>query len=131
MREKLPEEVGNIVCENNKTARISISSLHNLIKSVPAGSEEIDEDYRGYLPFRKIVNTVFYAEKTEVSLLQVADALAFVLKRKSMGKSDEDYFFDPIKDSLISWNSNDWGPRTPSKPISWELMHAPSPVKPS
>jgi hypothetical protein len=59
------------------------------------------------LPIQRIAETPNFAEKSDSSILQVADTLAFVCCRRLRGKEDVGFLFDEFKENIISWPS--WG----------------------
>jgi len=56
------------------------------------------------LPFERIIETIHFAQKTESSLLQVADVCAFALKRDIMKASHSDRLYNAIRDYVIFKN---------------------------
>jgi Protein of unknown function (DUF3800) len=87
-------EVATMVYENNDNAKQIIRKMHNFLRS----SAALDGAYRmgfalaNVIPFQRIVDTAHFAEKLDTSLLQIADACAFGIKRHLMEVDDENYF---------------------------------------
>ena len=50
-----------------------------------------------YLPLSRITDTPSFQEKTDASILQVADFCAFALKRKAGNQSNVEWLYGPIQ----------------------------------
>ncbi len=101
MRAEAPAgEVASLIYENNDHARRDIKHMHRMLRelSLPAGLETGDLGH--YVPFQRIVDTAHFAAKTETSILQVADACAFAIRRYAIGK-DSDGYYDQLKDMML------------------------------
>lgn len=97
------DEVATLVYENTDNARKSIRDTHNFLKD-PSNTEQFKDtmtEWTDFLPFRCIAETAFFAEKSESSILQIADAVVFTLKRKLANAKDCDIFFKQIDPQLI------------------------------
>lgn len=103
MREKVKSnEVALLIHENNPQAGAWLRGMHNLLRTreglLPfAGLDEFSK----FLPLKRIVDTVYFAAKTDSSILQLADACAFACKRKLMGTKEADYFFEPLRPNFV------------------------------
>jgi|ERR1022692_188503 hypothetical protein len=98
-----PEEVATIVYENNDNARRLIKKVHNIFRSqalTNAAEDLMGDDLSGVLPFKRIVETAYFAAKSDTSLLQVADACAFAARRRMCG-IDSDGYFSLLEPALI------------------------------
>jgi hypothetical protein len=93
-------EVAVIVYEDNDHAKKVIRGMHNYMR----------DDFRGeffgktewqYLPLTKIVETAHFAAKTDSSLLQIADACAFAIKRNIQKAFAHERFFTPLAKNLV------------------------------
>jgi hypothetical protein len=74
-------EVAQLVCEDIPYFKQNLLNTHHTI---------IDKDsdypaYRELIPFRHIVDTLYFANKQQNALLQFADAFAFLFKRQTDG----------------------------------------------
>src|SRR6267143_2186963 len=103
IREKAgPSEVGKLVAENNTTTQQSIKNMQEMMRgefrttfrqnvfNLFAGATE------NSLPLTKIRTSVFFASKDEEPMLQIADVVAFFVRRFYEGKTDIDQFMDAI-----------------------------------
>jgi hypothetical protein len=91
-----PEEVAVLTVENNDNARIAVKRIHNLLKYGGTGISYIEEIGKDYLPIRKIVHVPHFVLKDEVSLLQIADACAFIFRCYLEKKPNTEEFFDAL-----------------------------------
>jgi hypothetical protein len=82
-----PKEIATLVAENNAETHKAVREAHNVL----AGTIRSEHDRKMFtfistqiapkwLPVRKIVDTVHFAEKHEASLLQIADAYALSIR---------------------------------------------------
>lgn len=95
-----PDEVAAMVYENNDVSRRTIRDMHNLFRS-PQKSAAFEGEIARYLPITRVVDTAHFAEKSDTSLLQIADACAFSIARKLKGASDADRFYSPLANRLV------------------------------
>ena len=93
-------EVALLIAENNNDARRLIRSHHNFLRD-PAMVALLSEETRKNLPLTRLVDTVHFAEKLDSSLLQLADACAYVIKRQLMKASDSDRFYQPLVPFMV------------------------------
>lgn len=101
-RAEQANEVAALVYENNEQAKRLIRSTHNFLRKPSAAlSREGDDEWNKYIPLQRIAETAFFAEKTESSIIQVADAIAFAINKKWRKTDDCDYFFGPVDGQLI------------------------------
>jgi hypothetical protein len=92
-------EVAMIVLEKNPSLQRLTRELHAIMKRTEI-TEMNQVDNIRVSPFSRIRESVHFAEKNESRLLQLADVCAFVLKRKAMGGSDADRFFEPLRPQI-------------------------------
>lgn len=96
-------EVATLVYENTDKARKHIRDVHNYLKtnaaSYAAGSPS---DWSRYIPVQRIAETAFFAEKSDSSLLQVADAIAYVLNRQFRAVSGTERFISKFRERIIA-----------------------------
>jgi hypothetical protein len=96
------DEVALLIHENNDRAAAWMRGLHNTLRTQHATrSFSAYNDISEFLPLSRIIDTIHFAAKTDTSILQIADACAFVCKRKLMGKRESDYFFEPLKSVFV------------------------------
>jgi len=93
-------EVGMAIAEDNRDVRESLRRMHSFAQR-PDNTAALLPGWETYLPFRKIIDTVHYAEKQRSALLQLADLCAFVIKRQLMGLSrpvsERGRFYDSLQ----------------------------------
>ena len=105
MRERARKrEVATLVYENTDEARRHIREVHNFMKRKPieaiAGSDS--EIWARFTPLQRIAETAFFAEKIESSLLQVADAIAFVLNRQFRQIPGTERFISKFRRNIVA-----------------------------
>lgn len=97
MKEFTPEnEVALLIAENNHLARRFIQDVIAIIRE-----PKTIQRNPGLYSIDCIIETVHFTEKTHSSLLQIADACAFIIKRELMKAPDSERFFKLIKKQLI------------------------------
>lgn len=117
MRENYPDEVCQLIAEDNTQSRSLIREAHSFMankENVPGLPDEI----RGLLPFQHIVHGTFFAEKGEASGLQIADACAFSIRRHLEGRADAAEYYDLLIPALIN------RPRTDTDLAAWDERRA-------
>ena len=98
-----PEEVATVVYESHDQAKKSIRQTHNFLKD-SANTEIMREqmsEWTELLPLTQVAETAFFSEMQESSVLQVADAVVFTIKRKLQNATDCDIFFGQIDKQLF------------------------------
>lgn len=81
MREKtLETDVAIMIAENNDQARQHVKRTHNALAD-PAMKFDMPTVPPDFLPIKRIVDTVHFAEKSEAIMLQIADSCAFTMSR--------------------------------------------------
>jgi hypothetical protein len=97
MKEFTPEnEVALLIAENNHLSRRFIQDVLAIVRQ-PKTIQRNPDLY----PLDRIIETVHFAEKTHSSLLQIADACAFIIKRQLMKAKDSEQFYQLIEKQLI------------------------------
>src|SRR5271165_938506 len=99
MRKNAPSELITITAEDSPKAKRLMKATQLFLR------DPVQVDKMGLkgknLPLQHIIDTISFAEKTETSLLQIADACAFAIKRKAMKTEDADRFFKPFERQLV------------------------------
>lgn len=103
-------EVVSMVYENNDQCRKHIKKLqvlfqdHDAVSTFKAFETNIFGESRctKHLPLQRVVDGAYFAEKQDSSVLQIADACAFVIKRHLMGRPETEQFIAPIFGQLAS-----------------------------
>jgi len=108
MREQtLISEIATLVAENNNDTRRAVKSMHDLLRGrdtlkSPNSDRMFDslsEMAIGCLPIRRIKDTVYFAEKADAILPQIADACALIFRYFYEGKPNIDEFLDALTNS--------------------------------
>lgn len=81
MRKFAPDEVATLVYENNDNEKKMVKETHNILKQPSVIKIILAGAWTPYLPIRNIVDAPYFSYNADTSFLQVADALAFVLKK--------------------------------------------------
>ena len=96
-----PGEVATVVYENHDQAKKSIRQTHNFLKDGAKVMRDQMSEVSELLPLTQVAETAFFAQKQESSVLQVADAVVFTIKRKLQNGTDCDIFFGQIDRQLF------------------------------
>jgi hypothetical protein len=101
-KESSPGEVATMIYENNDLSKKLIKEVHQELKKARFGQHpDIQHwDLRELLPIQRVVDTAYFAEKTETSILQVADACVFAMRRHVAEHADAAPLFDLIRGQL-------------------------------
>jgi len=103
MRTMAPDEVAQMVAENNTDTHKVVKAMHKILRAPwgPAIFATMDEQMRANLPIRRIVDCVMFAEKDDAILLQIADACALFFRLWAKGKSDQyvNEYLDALTDN--------------------------------
>jgi hypothetical protein len=99
MREVWPDEIAQLVAEDNDHAQATVRSVHASYRNPrdPMYSE-IDHEL---LPHQRIRGSVQFAGKSESRPLQVADMCAFFIRGHLNGRSNAERFYDRLKRRMI------------------------------
>lgn len=110
MRTRYPGEIAHLVAEDNTQSRKLLKEAHTFLKSkeMVAG---LPSAIRAVLPLHHIVDTVFFAEKTESSALQLADACVFAIRRHLEQRNDAADYYEPLIPALVN---------RPKTDVEWE-----------
>jgi Protein of unknown function (DUF3800) len=103
MRERRGEDEGaDLIFEDHPDTRKLTKELHRHLKTKTAADEARAAGFNPdkVLPLQRIPDTASFMEKTDASILQVADACAFATKRHLAGQ-DREGFYDSIKDNFF------------------------------
>jgi len=105
MERHIPEEeVAMLVFEENGATSKRLREYHNFFRS-PMVDEVIRERLEpGKVQIRRytrIVETLMFAGKRDSSLLQIADACAYIANKKIRGAEIDESFWNPIQGNLI------------------------------
>lgn len=88
--------VAMFVAENLPEMRTFLKRVQYLFKDPEQEVFKIPDGEGLRVPLTRVVDTLHFAEKTENSLLQLADVCAFCLKRYIMKRPDSERFIRPI-----------------------------------
>jgi hypothetical protein len=124
MREKAtPNEVATLVAENNNEVKRAMKAVHHLLGTPEAITVLQPEAVQAYLPLRRIVDTIHFAEKNESILLQIADACALFIRYFLEGRKGIDQFLS----ALTGNNSSILVP--PDEPAGYRALYFFNPSK--
>lgn len=101
LRVNWPDEVVSIVAEDNTESRSLIKDVMKRYQE-PDAMKSLGLKEDNFFPFTHIHDPVHFSEKSGSSLLQLADACCFAIKRRLMKTPECDRFFGPISDQLSS-----------------------------
>ncbi|MEM6554689.1 MAG: DUF3800 domain-containing protein [Pseudomonadota bacterium] len=93
-------EVAIIVFENVERAPKALKALHKEMRDADSEMLKLEHGEK-YLPVDRLVDTPFFAEKHETSLLQLADACAFAIKRKLQRARDWERYYTPVQQQCV------------------------------
>jgi hypothetical protein len=107
MRENFPDEVCQLVVEDNTQSRTQIRDAYNFLKTVES-VDTLPDDMTEMLPLRHIVDTVNFAAKTDSSPLQLADTCAFIIRRHLEKRPDAAEYYDLLCPAMLSRPKSDF-----------------------
>jgi hypothetical protein len=101
MRMIWPDEVAQIIAEDNRDARATIKGVHLLLRN-PAALIRANIAQPGILPLRNVRGPVLFAEKSESRALQLADFCTFIIRRRLVRHDFRSArFYDKLKHWMI------------------------------
>jgi len=109
MRATAQDEVAMLIAEDREQVRNVLKFAQAVLTGRPPRSFENAADDAGLyespmrfiLPLQRIVETIHFAQKSESSLLQIADVCAFVIKRHFAKSSHADRLFAPLESQIV------------------------------
>jgi Protein of unknown function (DUF3800) len=113
LRTAAPDEVALMIAEDREQVRRMLKYAHNInrgrIKEAAFVHEVIKEGKDPILsdnsfPFDHVIESIQFAQKSDSSLLQIADICAFAIKRWIMRKPHAERLFAPISRNFIYQN---------------------------
>ena len=111
MREFCPEnEICSIVMENRNGVQNMLRDAHRY--HVRIAEEDVQGNNKYWLPIKRIIGTPHFEEKEDAGLLQLADFLAFVLKRRMMRDDRIQDIYSKVREAIVYLH------RDPSHPLS-------------
>lgn len=99
MREAYPDELVQLVAEDNAESRRAIKASYEFMNS-PLSAVGLSEETKDWLPLRHVIDTVHFAKKSESSPLQLADACAFAIRRHLERRPDAATYYEPLAPAL-------------------------------
>jgi hypothetical protein len=100
MKIKAPDEVATIVMENNNEARQLIKAVYQTVRD-PANREAIEAANCSQLIPEHVVDDVHFTEKGRSSPSQIADVVAFAVKRHLQKSPESDRFYLPLQRNFV------------------------------
>jgi hypothetical protein len=100
-----------VIHENNDQSRKLVRDVHNFMRK--PGMAELardvpDRNLWKVFPVQRVIDAAHFAEKQEAPLLQLADACAFVIKRRLSGHKDVDPFLEKIASQMVTNPKGAW-----------------------
>ncbi len=107
MMQNVPDEVTQLVHEDIPRSKKIIKLMHNFLREpscmpIPWPSQFVD----GPIRLTKIKGPVYYADKREERLLQLADVCAFSFCRYMNGNDDVASIVDILKPCIFDWGGS-------------------------
>lgn len=122
MRRIWPDEVAQMVAEDNDSARQTIKGVMALFRS-ESYINEVKEKHPGVLPLQRIRGPIHFAQKTESAPLQLADLCAFLIRRRFFKHDDISVrFYDKIKSMMLLRPAQDAPPELQKIPIKANFL---------
>ncbi len=100
MREVWPDEIAQLVAEDNEQARKTIKRAHEIIRH-PRWLSQNNFEGLDTLPLKRIRGAVHFASKSESGPLQLADVCAFFIRAHLSGKQDAYWFYRPLRKWML------------------------------
>jgi hypothetical protein len=107
MRGSAQDEVAMLIAEDRDRVRKMLKIAHAMFRGrAPRRyQEELEKIREGLIekvmPLQRIVETVHFVQKSESSLLQVADICAFAIKRNIMKASHCERLYEPLDEQIV------------------------------
>lgn len=102
IREHLPpDEVATLVYEYNSDKNQHIADYHQLFRSDVIEAVLAKLEKPRLLKLERIIESAMFSKKTSSSLLQIADACAYILGRRMRGVGLPDRFYVPVRRQLV------------------------------
>lgn len=95
MRARWPNEIAQMVAEDNDQARTLVKGTHEIFRDPSKADGKIIPN--NILPIRKIRGSVHFASKAESGPLQLADLCAFVIRGHCAGHRHNGPLYDRIR----------------------------------
>jgi Protein of unknown function (DUF3800) len=97
----IEKEVAMVIYEDNGKTNKSVRTLHNAFRSALWSDHLEKRHLTNLVPFDRVIETAHFAEKTDASVLQVADVCAYVLGRLLRGTDQPSTWTRPLLDQLV------------------------------
>jgi hypothetical protein len=121
MLEVWPNEIAQLVAEDNDQARVIIKRSHEVIRH-PKWMEQNNIELHGLLPLTKIRNAVHFASKAESSLLQLADVCAFFIRGILSGRKNAHPFYKKLRKWMLMLPKPELLPSNEGSPVSGSFV---------
>ncbi len=95
-----PNEVGTVIAEDVPNMRRYAKWGYDHLRDKDV-NWDVRKDIKNYMPIERIVEQPLFSNKTDSSILQIADTVAFVLGRRLNGHTDVQELLDLFSDQLI------------------------------
>jgi hypothetical protein len=111
MRSNASDEVAQLVHEDIPRSKKLLRQIHNYARDPLIGQAF---GPKGMTPFTHIRGPIYFAEKHEERLLQLADACAYIICRYLNGYDDISDLFASLRPQIVAWADDDR--ETPHQP---------------
>lgn len=98
-----PSEVATVTVEHNSQTYRLFRDQHRQLKSVTWLSEGMHPSALLFWPVTRVVDSVNFCEKHDSSILQIADACAFVIRKKLEANLDAEPYWEAFKNQLMGF----------------------------
>ena len=98
LREFTPDEVAILIMENRKEAHEAIKKMQHFLRNLEKCDNKL---VKSPFPLQNIVESPFFASKTDSTMLQIADACAFALRRYWNKLPHAERFYGAIRPRVL------------------------------
>jgi hypothetical protein len=97
------DEVASIIVEDNPSLRSHVKTMQMMLQD-ERGMSGYHAHVRDALWLTRIMGEPHFEKKSALSLLQLADVCAFVLKRLCLGKPEIERFMAPLRPQTVTYH---------------------------
>ena len=96
------DEVAQMVMENNPHAQKFISETHRVIANPKLRVALLKPREREVVDISRIMSPIYFQDKIDSSVLQIADACAWAIRRRISRERDSERFYTPVRGQFIN-----------------------------
>lgn len=97
-----PDEVAQMVMENNPHAQKFIHAAHRVISNPRLRDALLDAKGKKSVNISRIMWPIYFQDKIDSSMLQIADACAWAIRRRLSREKDSERFYAPLRGQFIN-----------------------------